>query len=283
MHNSITRRQAVLSLGITTSAVLTPAQVFSATPPATIRALLPSASACVLTPQAVEGPYYFDPKLLRNDITDNKPGVPLRILLQVVDAGTCAPLAGARADIWHADAIGEYSGYVEQGDDQKTSTKGQTFLRGTQIADIRGEVAFDTVYPGWYRGRTPHIHFKIFLDEKMFVTGQIYFPDALSEFIFANVAPYKNRTKLRDTTNAADGVLQESGGGHETFCNIKEDRDRYVASLIVGVDRTATVKGTQGPNRDGPPRGPPPGIAGNGPARAPIDASKLVPGTSKTE
>jgi protocatechuate 3,4-dioxygenase beta subunit len=117
------------------------------------------------------------------------------------------------------------------------STRGKAFLRGTQFANDKGEVTFVTVYPGWYRGRTPHVHFKVFLDENSLLTGQIYFPDALSDFIYTNVAPYKDRKAERDTTNATDGVLQHSGGGHESFCSIKEEADHYLASLVIGVDR----------------------------------------------
>ena len=69
--------------------------------------------SCVLTPEAGEGPFYLDPKLLRSDITSGKPGAPLQLALQVVRAGDCATLANARVDVWHADAIGLYSGICE--------------------------------------------------------------------------------------------------------------------------------------------------------------------------
>src|SRR5688572_30163227 len=70
--------------------------------------------SCVLTPDAGEGPFYLDPKLLRSDITSNQPGAPLQLALQVVRAGDCATLANARVDVWHADAVGLYSGYEKQ-------------------------------------------------------------------------------------------------------------------------------------------------------------------------
>src|SRR5204862_6439846 len=120
-----------------------------------------------------------------------------------------------------------------------------------------------TIYPGWYRGRTPHVHFKVFLDEQTVVTGQIYFPDALSQFIYANVQPYNTRKVERDTTNAADSVLKASGGDHSTFAAVKEDIDRYVASLVIGIDRTAPPPAA-GPGPRGP-GGPPPGDEGGPP------------------
>src|SRR4029079_1137603 len=85
---------------------------------------------CVLTPEATEGPFYFDPKMVRSDITEGKQGAPLLLTLQVVEAKDCAPLPWARVDIWHADGVGLYSGYTNQ---ETGSTKGETFLRGTQF------------------------------------------------------------------------------------------------------------------------------------------------------
>jgi protocatechuate 3,4-dioxygenase beta subunit len=277
---TMTRRHALVGAGASASFVLGAPQALAQAAGEKLAALLPSAGICVLTPQAVEGPYYFDPKLERADITEGGAGVPLALLLQVVEASDCAPLSAARIDAWHASAVGYYSGYDRQGDDQSISTKGATFLRGTQFTDAKGEVSFATVYPGWYRGRTPHIHFKVFLDQKTLVTGQIYFPDALSEFIYENVSPYRERKASRDTTNASDGVLQSSGGDRSTFCNIKEEKDRYVASLIIGIDRTATPSAAPGP---GGPGGPPPGNPppGGEPGPSPvIDKGALVPRAS---
>src|SRR5260370_35860506 len=119
--------------------------------------------ACTLTPAAVPGPFYFDPKLQRADITEGHPGVPLRLRFIVLDAANSTPVSGARVDIWHTRADGYYSGYPGQGDKHNVDTSGGTFMRGTQIADARGATAFRSVYPGWYRGRTLHVHFEILL------------------------------------------------------------------------------------------------------------------------
>ena len=74
------------------------------------RALAQNPRRCVLTPEAGEGPFYLDPKLIRGDITSGQPGAPLQLAMQVVRAGDCATLANARVDVWHADAVGLYSG-----------------------------------------------------------------------------------------------------------------------------------------------------------------------------
>ena len=252
--------------------------------------ILPEAKACVLTPQAVEGLYYLDPKLVRTDITEGKEGVPLVLLLQVIDTSGCTPLSGARVDVWHSNAVGAYSGYEGQGDDQAVSTRGQTFLRGTQMTDTLGQVTFTTIYPGWYRGRTPHIHLKVFLDEQNVLTGQLYFPDALSEYIYENVSPYNTRTVERDTVNTTDSVLHGSGDGHESFVNIKEEAD-YLASVVIGVEPNATPtvetglgNGTgMGQNNPPPPSnmGQPPAMEGSPTTTKPT--TPLVPGVRSTQ
>lgn len=293
-HNSnwlkITRRQAVNTLFFTTGLLAStkaPKVLGQATDTNTNN-ILPQAKACILTPQAVEGPYYLDPKLVRTDITEKEEGAPLKLLLQVIDINGCTPIPEARVDVWHSNGVGAYSGYERQGDDQSVSTTNQTFLRGTQMTDTQGQVTFTTIYPGWYRGRTPHIHLKVFLDQQNVLTGQLYFPDALSEYIYENVAPYNTRTAERDTVNTTDGVLRNSGGGHESFVNIKEEADYYLASVVLGVDRNATPteqmeqnypppsNAQQPPNAEQPPVG-----GGLQPATKPT--TPLVPGITNTQ
>jgi protocatechuate 3,4-dioxygenase beta subunit len=266
--NVVTRRQALSGLGLSAASAMAAPSALAQT----VSGALPR-NVCLLTPQAEEGPFYFDPKLARADIAEGRAGGPLTLSLQMID-GNCAPLAAARVDVWHADALGFYSGYDGQGDDRKTSTRGQTFLRGTQFADDTGGVTFTTIYPGWYRGRTTHTHFKIFLDRKTVLMGQIYFPDALSEFIYTNVGPYKGRPAQRDTINASDNVLAASGFSHASFCSVKEETDRYLASLILGVDRNGAAMSEM---RRGPPPGRPGGFR-SPPARSKRAPGSLVPG-----
>ena len=85
---------------------------------------------CVLTPEAMEGPFYFDPKLLRSDITEGKQGAPLSLTLQILEANDCAPVPDTRVDVWHTDALVLYSGYEQQA---TGSSEVETFLRGTQL------------------------------------------------------------------------------------------------------------------------------------------------------
>ncbi len=193
---------------------------------------------CTLLPQAVEGPYYFDPRLVRSDITEGRPGLAMQLKLQVIENGPCTPIANARIDVWHADAGGVYSGYANQGDNRDTSTKEQAYLRGTQLTDGDGNASFKTVFPGWYPGRTPHIHVKVFLDEKTLLTGQIYFPTALSTRIYSTHPSYSTRP-VADTTNDNDGIFRDGGkDGGGTVVTIDEQPELIVAALRVGVDRS---------------------------------------------
>ncbi|WP_417206407.1 intradiol ring-cleavage dioxygenase [Antarctobacter sp.] len=230
-------------------------------------------NVCMVLPEVTEGPYYFDPDMVRRDITEDRDGIPMRLHLQVVNAD-CQPVAGARVDIWHCDARGIYSGYRNTGTD--IDARGETFLRGTQTTGADGVTRFDTIYPGWYRGRTTHVHYKVFLDERTVLTSQIFFPDALSEYLFQSVAPYNERGQRRDTMNGTDWIAEQAGEG--AFASIREQKSYYDAALVVGIAPAADsarsgAAGGRGPGTDG---GPPPGDNG-GPSR-PDRGTVFIPG-----
>jgi protocatechuate 3,4-dioxygenase beta subunit len=169
------------------------------------------ARSCVLTPDAGEGPFYLDPKLIRSDITSGQAGAPMDLALRVVRAGDCATLANARVDVWHADAIGLYSGYEKQGGVggvSPTIAVGQQYLRGTQFTDTQGQVRFQTIFPSWYGGRTPHVHFKVFLGGKEVVASQVFFPDEISKEVFADWRPYREHVSKRRVFNDNDPIKQ---------------------------------------------------------------------------
>jgi protocatechuate 3,4-dioxygenase beta subunit len=281
--NAMSRRQALTLLGASAgSGLLLPGAVAlgqstsgAAAAPGLI---LPAASVCVLTPEVTEGPYYTDPKLVRADITEGRPGVPTELQLQVVDQ-MCRPLSNARVDVWHCDATGLYSNYSGQGDTGTTSTVGAMFMRGTQMTGAAGVATFKTVYPSWYRGRTTHIHFKVFLNTANVLTGQIFFPDALSEYLFRNVAPYTSRTGKRDTTNDSDDIARQATA--TSFAYVKERSDSYLASMVIGVNpagRSSNFSQSPGPLPGGRPGGPPPGAPPPGGFGGPGGASGAASG-----
>ena len=184
-------------------------------------------NVCMVQPATTEGPFYVDPELVRQDITEGRTGVSLVLRLQVVSAD-CAPIAGARVDIWHADAGGLYSGVRAPNGD----TRGETFLRGTQFTDAAGVVRFDTIYPGWYPGRTPHVHYKVFLDARTLLTSQLFFPDAASDAVYTQIAPYAARGRA-DTPNTADPIARRAG--EAAVARVDGASAGLSAALVVGV------------------------------------------------
>ncbi len=200
-----------------------------------------TAGSCRLMPQQVEGPYYFDPDMVRQDITGGREGKRMKLVLKVIEHPSCTPIEKARVDVWHCDARGVYSGYGSQGDDRSVSARGETYLRGTQFTDATGAATFQTIYPGWYPGRTPHIHIKVFLDKATVLTSQAYFPDALSERIYTSVKPYVARDKA-DTKNGADFIFNaaQREGGSIVMATDGGPGSDLEASLVMAVDRTSS-------------------------------------------
>jgi protocatechuate 3,4-dioxygenase beta subunit len=195
------------------------------------------APACVVKPQQTEGPYFVDEKLNRSDIRSDpsnnlvKSGVPLRLIFQVsqVSDRVCTPLSNAIVDVWHCDAEGVYSDVR----DRRFSTVGQKFLRGYQTTDADGKAEFVTIYPGWYPGRTVHIHFKIRTPQQNYeFTSQLYFDDDLSDRVYTQ-APYKSRGE-RNQRNDQDGIFQN--GGDQLLLQMSETETGYVGTLDIGLE-----------------------------------------------
>jgi hypothetical protein len=101
---------------------------------------------CVLAPESVQGPYYLPDELVRADMRESQPGVPLLVDLQVFDANSCETIEGVVVDFWHANATGVYGGYASQG------TDGDTWLRGLAETDSEGVAQMTTIFPGHYTG-----------------------------------------------------------------------------------------------------------------------------------
>jgi protocatechuate 3,4-dioxygenase beta subunit len=184
--------------------------------------------SCVLTPEQTEGPYYIANEALRRNITDGRPGTPLVLRAFVVNASTCKPIKGAAVDIWHADAGGVYSGFGQ-------GAANRTFMRGIQRTNAKGLALFRTVYPGWYQGRTVHIHVKVHLGGNLLHTGQLYFPDTVTDAVYRK-APYTSRPN-RDVRNAADSIYR-NGGKRSQVSVTKNSAGVYVASIVMGVHRS---------------------------------------------
>jgi protocatechuate 3,4-dioxygenase beta subunit len=128
--------------------------------------------------------------------------------------------------------LGLYSGYAGQ---ETGSTKGETFLRGTQFTGADGDVRFNTIIPVVSRPHA-HIHFKVFIDNRNVITGQLYFPDHITEQVYATTPPYRERKRERDTFNASDFIFVRQGGA-DTIVDLKQESGSYLASLVIGIHR----------------------------------------------
>lgn len=229
-----------------------------------------------LVKETTEGPYYLDYDKHRVDITEGRPGTPLELRIQVLNAKNGKPVPEAAVDIWQCDALGIYSGYEETSEamnegelvfdgpipklppDSKT-----TYLRGFQMTGRDGWVRFRTVFPGWYTGRTVHIHAKVHtrgvLLDRAYAqgvtvhTGQVFFPEDLTAAV-SRVRPY-TRNDLPRTTNATDPFYSgdTAADGLLTVEWDRTDATRPIrASIRTAVDLEAINPGRRG----NPPPGP---------------------------
>jgi protocatechuate 3,4-dioxygenase beta subunit len=190
------------------------------------KAVETGAVSCVLTPELTEGPYYIAGEKVRRDIREGHRGTLLTLHLRVLNVASCSPIKGAAVDIWHADAAGNYSGFG-------SDTSSRTFMRGIQKTDANGFATFLTVYPGWYQGRTVHIHVKVHVGGSVVHTGQLFFPDTLTDAVYRK-APYTSRPN-RTTRNAQDSIYVN--GGKRAMLKVVKSGAGYLGSIAMGVHR----------------------------------------------
>ncbi len=202
-----------------------------------------------VTPEGEIGPYFTNDSttgynrssILSNlDGTSTQTGIPLTLKIYIYDSENgFAALAGAQVDIWHCNAQGVYSNESVEG------TLGQTWLRGYQLTDSAGSVTFTTIIPGWYQGRTTHIHLRVrssYSEASSTSDGinttQLFFSQTVLDYIYANVSPYN--TKGKDTTtNASDHVYTPETKG-ETLLTLTGDyTDGYAATFAINLPITS--------------------------------------------
>ncbi len=128
---------------------------------------LPPTPACAddddVTPRNIEGPFYKPQSPRRTSLLEKGMKGTKLLLKGRVLATNRSPIARAMLDFWQADAHGIYDndGYR---------------LRGHQFADESGRYSLETVVPGRYFPRTPHIHVKVQAPNQPILTTQLFFP-----------------------------------------------------------------------------------------------------------
>ncbi|WP_165977286.1 intradiol ring-cleavage dioxygenase [Nonomuraea diastatica] len=208
-----------------------------------ISSLLAGAGTCTLTPSATQGPFYFDAGRIRSDIREGKPGVRLRLGIRVQDSTACRPVRDAVVEIWHCDAAGLYSGAEKESKGgslgkplmtDMTPTDDKRYLRGAQVTNPDGIVQFTTIWPGWYPGRTVHIHVMVHVSDKRVLCTQLMFDESRNAEVLAR-PPYSAHPG-RDTVNEKDEDYRDG-----MLTTVVEDGDGYLGAIVLSAD----------PDRDG--------------------------------
>lgn len=206
-----------------------------------------SSTSCTVTPEGEEGPYFVDDSATgfnRSDIRSNldgsstQSGIPLTLSIYVYDSeNSCAAMSGVQIDIWHCNASGIYSA------EDVESTSGETWLRGYQLTDSNGLATFVTIFPGWYAGRTTHIHLRLRSTYDSTTTGgtnttQVFFPQETINTINTTISPY-SAEGTNPTTNATDHVYAGEVDGGNLLTLSGDTTNGFTATLKVNLPITA--------------------------------------------
>lgn len=208
-------------------------------------------------------------------------GVPMTLTMNLIDiANDNQPLAGAAVYVWHCNGEGEYSMYSDGVTDQ-------TWLRGVQVTDDNGSVTFDSIVPGCYSGRWPHIHFEVFtsIDEitdasNSVLTSQIVVPEEVARACYDDSEYAGSLDNLNNITLETDNVFSD-GWDAQTPAVSGSQTAGYQLEIDVPVDITDKATGGQppaggnGPGQGGPGGGGPgeggPGEGGGTPPEPPAN------------
>jgi protocatechuate 3,4-dioxygenase beta subunit len=198
-------------------------------------------STCRLLAEQEEGPYRRGDQPYRRNIHEGRPGAPLGLGLRLRTVSGDA-VSAADVEIWHCDAEGRYSGYpppeptaaVDPSPQRAEYLPDETFLRGRQTSDAGGSVEFRTIYPGWYPGRTVHIHLLVHVADCTYIS-QLYFPEDVTAEVFSH--PSYQARGLPDTTHAGDEILPT--GGEPAVLETCSHGDTHLSAicLVVPADR----------------------------------------------
>ncbi|KAG5968837.1 hypothetical protein E4U57_004013 [Claviceps arundinis] len=211
--------------------------------------LFTSNASCIFVPETIIGPYYVAGEYLRKDISENEPGVPIYVDFQFVDVKTCEAVPHLIVDVWHANALGVYSGVTAAGQGGLKTN----FGRGVQITDDEGVVQYRSIFPGHYIDRTSHLHVMstnnatvlgngTFEGGTVLHIGQTYFDQSLISVVEAN-PPYSSN-KQPFTDNRHDKLTgdeaTELSDPFMKYVYLGDDvKDGLLLWMTVGLDKNA--------------------------------------------
>jgi protocatechuate 3,4-dioxygenase beta subunit len=208
-------------------------------------------STCVTATEVTEGPYYIGNEYVRTDLRESQSGIKLVLDIGVIDTTTCKPFTGALVELWAANATGAYGGYTPGGG----NVHEDTFLRGGDFTNSQGMVEITTLYPGYYTGRTAHIHAMVHKNIKQasngtFISstgtlthiGQFFFEESWNDKVYAT-SPYTTGTHRR-TLNSQDRTLEKAGAS--AFVSLQylgsSLSDGLLGYITVAVDGSKSYK-----------------------------------------
>ena len=222
-------------------------------PPTASPSTSTGAGALTRIPEETAGPYPGDGSngpdvltqsgIVRGDIRSSfgsasriAQGVPLTINLTIVDTSkSFSAYAGAAVYLWHCDRDGAYSLY-------SSGVTGENYLRGVQAADTTGLVTFQSIFPGAYSGRWPHVHFEVYPNlagatatRNKVATSQLALPQAICQTVYATTGYATSATNLARSSLATDMVFGNDGGVHQLATMTGSVSSGLVANLTVPV------------------------------------------------
>jgi protocatechuate 3,4-dioxygenase beta subunit len=162
-------------------------------------------------------------------------GVPLTIELTVLDAASGDPLPGAAVYAWQCDREGRYSMY-------SAGVENENYLRGVQEADDRGRLSFESIFPGAYPGRWPHVHFEVYPDLATATsagtpatTSQLALPEDACAEVYATDGYDQSVTTMTSLSLDTDMVFSDDGAAEQLATMSGSVSRGLVAALDVPV------------------------------------------------
>ncbi len=164
---------------------------------------------CEASPRETKGPFpnKTPSDYVQENIVGDRQGVALLTTLTILNKhNACKPLADVLVDVWHCDSKGHYSEYGGFGMQREDLTHAH-FLRGRQVTDANGQVSFISIFPGYYRGRAPHIHLEVLSRaKKSLLVTQIAFPKDVCDTVYVT-EHYQGTSYI---SNERDGIFRDS-------------------------------------------------------------------------
>jgi protocatechuate 3,4-dioxygenase beta subunit len=213
--------------------------------------------SCILSPEGEVGPFWVNGELIRSDVTDDEPGVPVVMDAQFIDINTCEPITDLYFDVWNCNSTGVYSGVQDSsnGDGNDASNLDNTALRGIQPTDGDGVAQFQTIFPGHYNGRATHIHVIAHIGATVLSNGtltggniahigQLFYDQGLITQVEA-MSPYSENTAAI-TLNADDRVLAAETANSDSDPVLEyvilgdTVEDGHFSWITIGIDTSAS-------------------------------------------